>query len=184
MRTNANGTHMRGDWRRPSRSGPRRSRPTAADLSPARTAWCSTCSQSNGNGRWTGREDRALYIEAVAAIDLDAQAAPQIAQWLRERLESDEPVEAWIALLRGAFGGAWGLDPMPGAPALLRALCETPETEQVANALLSERAEPPTSVEAVIEVAHELEERLEEKAWRRRRRAKMTADEPSPIETC
>ena len=111
-----------------------------------------------------GERHRALYIEAVAAVDLDAQAAPQIAQWLRERLESDEPVEAWIALLR--------------------ALGETPETEQVANALLSERAEPPTSVEAVIEVAHELEERLEEKAWRRRRRAKMTADEPSPIETC
>ena len=70
------------------------------------------------------------------------------------------------------------------APALLQAPCETLETEQVANTLLSERAEPPTSVVAVIEVAHELEEHLEDEAWRRRRTAQMTADEPPPIETC
>ena len=44
--------------------------------------------------------------------------------------------------------------------------------------------ESATSVEAVIEMAYELEDRLEEKAWRRRRRAKMTAHEPPPIETC
>ena len=44
--------------------------------------------------------------------------------------------------------------------------------------------EPATSVEAVIEMAYELEDRLEEKAWRRRRRKKMTAHEPPPIETC
>ena len=119
---------------------------------------------------------RARYIEAVAAIDLDAHAAAQIAQWLGERLESGEPIETWIGLLRDAVGGAWGFHPMPGAPALLRALCARPETEQVAKALLSERAEPAESVEAVLEVARSLEERLAEAAWTRRRSAKMTAD--------
>ena len=131
-----------------------------------------------------GERDRALYIEAVAAIDLDAEAAPQIAQWLRERLQSGEPGERWVELLRDAFGGAWGFDPMPGAPAQLRALCATPETEHIAKALLSDRAEPPQTVEAVLELVRKLEERLAEKAWRRRRRAKMTADEPPPVEKC
>ena len=131
-----------------------------------------------------GERDRALYIEAVAAIDLDAEAAPQIAQWLRERLQPGEPGERWVELLRDAFGGAWGFDPMPGAPAQLRALCATPETEHIAKALLSDRAEPPQTVEAVLELVRKLEERLAEKAWRRRRRAKMTADEPPPVEKC
>ena len=131
-----------------------------------------------------GERVRALYIEAVAAIDLDAEAAPQIAQWLRERFESGEPVKAWVELLRDAFGGAWGLNPMPGTPALLRGLCETPETEHIAKALLSDRAEPAQTAEAVLEVARKLEERLAEKAWMRRRTAKMTADEPPPIEKC
>ena len=122
---------------------------------------------------------RARYVETVAAIDLDAEAAPSIARWLGERIEAATPVDGWVEALRGSMGGRWGsnLDVMPGVPALLRALCASPETGHVAQALLGGRDEPPTSIDAVLEEVGKLETRLEEEAWRRRRRVRWTADE-------
>ena len=117
--------------------------------------------------------DRASYLEQVAAVDLDAEAVLDIVAWITERIDAGEPLDGWTKTLREAMP-AW--HPMNGAPGLLRALCATVKTQHVAIALLGARTDAPASVEAVLEQAEQMEESLAEDAWRRRRRAKMTAD--------
>ena len=68
---------------------------------------------------------------------------------------------------------------MSGAPELLRALCERPQTQRIALDLLADRHEPPETVEAVLAHAGALDAALEEQAWRRRRTKRMTMDDAS-----
>ena len=127
------------------------------------------------------REDEGLrdrYVETVAAVDLDASAVPTLVGWICDRVEAGEPMDVWVRALRGACGAGWAHREMPGAPALLRALCERPETEPLALALLTDQHHPPATTEAVLLHADRLEEILAEEAWRRRRSAKMTMDDP------
>lgn len=117
--------------------------------------------------------NRASYLEQVAAIDLDAEAVPELVAWITERIDAGEAVDGWTKTLRQAMP-AW--HPMNGAPALLKALCATEKTQHIAIAMLGARKDAPTTVEAVLEQAEQMEGYLAEDAWRRRRRAKMTAD--------
>ena len=126
-----------------------------------------------------GVEDRlrGCYVESVAAVDLDAEAVPALLGWIRDRLDGDESMEAWVRALRAACGGTWMHDTHSGAPALLRGLCENSRTQALAVAMLADRREAPATPEAVMRHADWLDERVAEEAWRRRRVARMTMDE-------
>ena len=118
---------------------------------------------------------RERYVTHVAAVDLEAEAAPRLAVWFRDRLQAGKPVETWVQALRPAYG-SWARSAMHGAPGLLRALYAMRETQDVAVGLLAQWMEPPTTAEAVLHVADALDQALTEKAWRSRRTAKMTMD--------
>lgn len=124
-----------------------------------------------------GERLREQYVERVARVDLDHEAAPSLAGWNRERHEAGEPMEAWVRTLRRACTSFWRREAMNGVPVLLRALCERPETQRMAIELLADRHDPPATVEAVLADADELDVALEEWAWRRRRTAAMTNDD-------
>ena len=96
-----------------------------------------------------GVEDRrrGCYVESVAAVDLDAEAVPTLLGWIRDRLDEDEPMEAWVRALRGACGGTWMRDAHSGAPALLRGLCENAQTQALAVAMVADRREAPATPE-------------------------------------
>ena len=120
---------------------------------------------------------RDVYVEHVAAVDLDAEAAPTIARWIAERIEAKEPTETWIRRLENATDRGWAGDRMGGTPALLRALAANPKTLHVAVALAGgERKGEPMTAADLARSADQLETRLEEDAWRRRREAAMTRD--------
>ena len=126
-----------------------------------------------------GVEDRrcGCYVESVAAVDLDAEAVPTLLGWIRDRLDGDEPMEAWMRALRAAYGRAGRRDVNSGAPGLVRGLYENPETQALAVAMVADRREAPTTPEAVMRHADWLDERLTEQAWTRRRVARMTMDD-------
>ena len=128
-----------------------------------------------------GKEEwlRGEYVERVARVDLDPVAVPTLTRWIRERLEAGEPMEAWMRALRRACMRRWPGDTMSGTPGLLRALCERPETHGLAIELLADGRDPPATVEAVLANADALDVALEEQAWRRRRTARMTMDDPT-----
>ena len=128
------------------------------------------------NGVWW-KHLQQLYIDGVAAVDLDAVAVPTLLGWIGESLEKDAAMDVWVRALRPALGGEPGWDTQGGAPALLRALCETPRGQALAIELLAERWEPPSTPEAVLREADRLEEAVLESQWRLRRRARMTSDE-------
>ena len=117
------------------------------------------------------------YVENVAAVDLDAAAVPTLVGWIGEALEEDKAMDVWVQALRPAVGGELGWDTQGGAPALLRALCETRRGQALAIELLAERWEPPSTPEAVLREADRIEEAILESQWRLRRRARMTSDE-------
>ena len=91
-------------------------------------------------------------------------------------------MEPWVRALRGACGGTWFRDAKSGAPALVRALCEEPETQPVALQVLAHRHDPPATREAALLHADALDEALAEQAWRRRRTARMTMDDAKSTE--
>ena len=122
-------------------------------------------------------EFRQMYVEKVAASDLDAEAVRTLVEWIREAIQADEPLDRWIGALGAACSAFWSWDVAKGVPGLLRALCETPETEGLAIKLASGRREAPTTREAVLEHADALETAMKKQAWRRRRIARMTMDE-------
>ena len=125
---------------------------------------------------------RQMYVEKVAAIDLDTEAVPTLVRWIRERMQADKPLDRWVQAL-GLTRRTWrsgGV--MNGEPGLLRALCEAPETEAIAIALVAGQREGPTTREAVLEHAARLDEKIAEEAWRRRRVARMTMDDAGPKE--
>ena len=121
-----------------------------------------------------------MYVEKVARVDLDAEAVPTLVGWIRERVLSAEPMDAWVRALGPACKAWWSDDVMNGAPVLLRALVEAPETESIAIQLLAGQHEPVTTREAVLKHASRLEEQLAASAWRRRRVARMTVDDVGP----
>ena len=123
---------------------------------------------------------REGYVKKVAAIDLEAEAVPTLVGWIRDQIQMGKPMDAWVRALRPACGEVCGRDAMSGAPALLRALCETPETQDLAVELVAVRDDAPATSEAVLRHAEVLEEGLAEQAWRRRRDAKITMDERGP----
>ena len=127
---------------------------------------------------------RGEYVERVARVDLDHGAVPTLVHWIRERLEAGEPMEAWMRALRRACMRFWSREAMSGAPGLLRALCERPETHGLAIELLPDRREPPATVDAVLAHADVLDIALEEQAWRRRRIARMTMDDATDAGEC
>ena len=131
-----------------------------------------------------GEDDRlrVMYVEKVAAVDLDAEAVPALVRWIQEKVQAGEPMDAWVRALRPACTAWLSDDVMNGAPGLLRALCEAPETQALAIELLAAQHEPPTTREAVLEHADWIDEKLAEARWRRRRVAKMTADDAHPGE--
>ena len=118
-----------------------------------------------------------LYVDGVAAVELDAAAVPTLVGWIGESLEEDNAMDSWVRALRPALGGEPGWDAQGGAPALLRALCENPRSQALAIDLLAERWEPPSTREAVLREADRIEEAILENQWRHRRRARMTMDE-------
>ena len=117
------------------------------------------------------------YIDAVARHDLDSGAAQMIARWIRERLDAGEPMEAWTDALGSACASDWRHRPLDGAPALLRALCDAPETTPFAIALVNGRDNAPTTREGVLGLAESMEVEIAERAWWRRRDAAMTSDD-------
>ena len=117
-----------------------------------------------------------LYVERVAAVDLDAEAVPALVDWLSESLEEDMAMDAWVRALRPACGATLRWDVQSGAPALLRALCEKPRTQALAVELLAHRIEPPTTPEAVLHEAARLEEAVIEQQRIHRRHASMMTD--------
>ena len=119
---------------------------------------------------------RERYVERVAAVDLEAEAVPTLVNWIRDRLQSGESMDRWLRALSSACGKTWTRGAMSGAPALLRALCEKPETKALAIELLADRHDPPKTSEAVLRHADTLDEALAEQAWKGRRIAKMTMD--------
>ena len=125
----------------------------------------------------TRSEMRDSYIRWIASVDLDSEAASEIARWLAARVAAGEPTEEWVRALRKAMGGRELNYPrMSGAPVLLRALCGDEATQPLAIAILGAHREPPSSVEAVLKHAEGIEERLVEDAWERRRTVRRTAD--------
>ena len=120
---------------------------------------------------------REQSVEDVARVDLDPEAVPALVGWIRERVETGKSVDAWVRALRPGCGVRFGFRAVSGAPMLLRALCERPETQGLAIDLLAGLDKGAVTTEAVLEHADRIEERLAEDAWRRRRVAKMTADD-------
>ena len=120
---------------------------------------------------------REYYVEHVARVDLDAEAVPKLIGWIRESLEAGESMNTWVRAMRPACGVLFRHGAMNGAPTLLRALCESAETQALAFELLANRHDPPTSTEGVLRHAEAIEESLEREAWRRRRIARMTSDD-------
>ena len=125
---------------------------------------------------WAHAALREHYVEQVAAADLDAEVVPTLMSWIRDRIEANKPMDGWERALRRAYRRTLARNTMNGAPALLRALCETPQTQPLAVALLANRHDAPTTPEEVLRHAERLDEILGEEAWRRRRAAKSTAD--------
>ena len=123
-----------------------------------------------------------MYVEKVARVDLDAEAVPTLVGWIRERVETEEPLDAWVRALGPACKRWWSDEVMNGAPGLLRALVEVPETESIAIELLAGPPEPVTTCEAALKHVSRIEEQLAASAWRRRRAARMTADDVDPGE--
>ena len=107
----------------------------------------------------------------------DTGAAQMIARWIRERLDAGEPMEAWTDALGSACASDWRHRPLDGAPALLRALCDAPETTPFAIALVSGRDNAPTTREGMLRLAETMEVEIAERAWWRRRDAAMTSDD-------
>ena len=121
-----------------------------------------------------------MYVEKVARVDLDAEAVPTLVGWIRESAQAGEPMDAWVRAL-GAACTAWRFDRvMNGSPALLRALCEAPETESLAIEVLAGQRGSVTTRAAVLKYADRIEEQLAASARRRRRAARMTADDVEP----
>ena len=123
---------------------------------------------------------RTLYVEKVARVDLDAEAVPTLVRWIRARVQAGEPVDAWVRALGPGCSGFSPEDVLSGAPALLRALCEAPETETIAIGLAARPHEPPPTREAVLAHADWLDERVAVQEWTRRRVARMTVDDAQP----
>ena len=126
---------------------------------------------------------RPRYVEKVARVDLDTEAVPTLVRWIRERVQAGEPVDAWVRALGPGCSGFLPEDVLSGAPALLRALCEAPETELIAIELVARPHEPPPTREAVLAHADWLDERIAEQDWTRRRVARMTVDDVQPAGT-
>ena len=120
---------------------------------------------------------RERYVIEVASVDLDAAAVPTIVNWIRDRLHSGTPVDAWVEALREACGTWLGRDGARGASRLLRALCDTPDTQPLAVELLADLHDRPMSVEGVQRHAALLDEVHAKEAWRRRRTARMASDD-------
>ena len=131
---------------------------------------------------WSDDELRELYVEQVAAVDLDAAAVPTLMRWIEERLEAGRPMEAWVRALRAACARGWPREAASGAPALLRALLESAHAGSLATTLVVEDGHPPATPEAVLGYADRLDKEFEEQAWRRRRIARMTMDGPARSE--
>ena len=121
-----------------------------------------------------------MYVEKVARVDLDAEAVPTLVGWIRERVQAGEPMDAWVRALGAACKPWWSDEVMNGAPGLLRALVEAPETESIAIQLLAGQREPVTTCEEVVKHANRIEEQVAASEWRRRRVARMTADDVEP----
>ena len=66
---------------------------------------------------------------------------------------------------------------MTGTPALIRALCADEHTHALALAVLAERPDPPGTLDGALGHADDIERRLAEAAWRRRRAPRFTADD-------
>ena len=131
---------------------------------------------SRGDGEGEDERLRRMYVEKVAAVDLDAEAVPVLVRWFRERLKAGEPMDAWVSALGQACTKRRSREAMSGAPGVLRALCEREETLALAIKLLAGGHDAPTTREAVLARAEALDVALEEQAWRRRRTARMTRD--------
>ena len=131
---------------------------------------------------WSDDELRELYVEQVAAVDLDAAAVPTLMRWIEERLEAGKPMEEWVRALRSACARGWPREAASGAPALLRALLESAHAGSLATALVVEDGHPPATPEAVLGYADRLDKEFEVQAWRRRRIARMTMDGPARSE--
>ena len=121
-----------------------------------------------------------MYVEKVAGVDLDAEAMPTLVRWIHERVQADEPMGAWVRALAPACKAWSSHDVMNGAPALLHALVDLPETASIAIQLLSGQHEPVTTREAVLKHASRIEEQLPASAWTRQRDARMTGDDVKP----
>ena len=131
--------------------------------------------ERGGDERW-----RNAYIEKVAAADLDAAAVPSLIAWLKARLAADTPIDAWIETLRPTCA-AWPRSTMSGAPMLLRTLAQDPKTVHIAIALLGEadrveQQDAQSEAERLDARTRRLEVQIEEEAWYRRRRVRMTED--------
>ena len=121
---------------------------------------------------------RERYVEQVAATDLDAGAVPALVRWLRAAHASGNDVERWTSVLREACSPRHTHASYAGAAALCRALCETPDTHDLAVAMLAHRHEPPTDLQGVLEQVAQWEERRDVQAWIERQRTKHTRDDP------
>ena len=126
---------------------------------------------------WEKEQLRRMYVEKVARVDLDAEAVPTLVRWIQDTMQAGEPMDAWVRALGPACRTWWSKEVPNGAPGLLRALCETSETEVLAIQLLAGQRETETTREAVLERAEALEVALERQAWWRRRMARMTMDD-------
>ena len=118
---------------------------------------------------------RDAYVAHVAAVDLDAEAAPIIERWLEERIEANEPIGTWTQALTKGVQPKWPEKGSDGAPALLRALAANPKTLGIAIEL---SGPGPKTAADIVKRAEELETRLAKEAWHRRRVAAMTRDGP------
>ena len=123
---------------------------------------------------------RDRYVERVARVDLEAEAVPTLVEWLRERLKAGNPSPEWTDALRAACAKIWFEDAASGAPAFLRALCEEPELQALLDEVLPGRSEDLPARERALRHADAIDERLAERAWRRRRIARMTIDDAKP----
>ena len=121
-----------------------------------------------------------MYVEKVTRVDLDAEAVPTLVGWIRNRLRAGGLLDEWVDALGAACMPSWSGRAMNGAPALLRALVEEPETEPLALQLLARLREPATTREAVLEHASRVDEEVRVSEWRRRRVARRTADDVEP----
>ena len=120
---------------------------------------------------------RDRYLKRVARVDLDAEAVPTLVEWLRDRLRDGKPSPEWTDTLQRVCDPPWFRDVMSGAPALLRALCEEPEIQDLLAELLPGRPDEVPVREHALRHADVIDETLAEQAWRRRRVARMTTDD-------